>query len=517
MQGEKWLKHPNHHLRCVKAFTHPPLILLFYKEFIVVDLESLASSNKGSCPQITMTTMLSLLSSLSVCLLILFHLLLHAQAYQSQCQLQKIDALEPLVKKSSEAGDTEIWDENNEQFECAGVVVIRHTIQPKGLLLPHYHNAPKLTYIVQGWGMYGAAIPGCPETYQSSQQQSPHEQGQSQEQSYKQGDKHQKVRLVRQGDIVATPVGILHWFYNDGQTPLVLVLILDTSNNENQLDDYPKTFYLGGNPQQQRQQGNQSYQLEFFAKNILGAFGDSMLSEALGVRPETARKLKGENDDRGNIVRVENGLQVIRPTRMQEEEQEKEEQQGRPNGLEESICNAKLRINIDNPSQADVYNPQGGRINRINSRNLPILRTFKLNAERGKLYQNALMVLHWNLNAHSVIYATGGSAHVQIVGNYQHPIFDGQLHKGQLLLVPQNFAVVKRAGDQGFEWISFKTNDVATINAMTGMNSALRAMPEEVLMIAFRISREEARRLKYNREEDELFPPRSESQQSAIA
>ncbi|KAF5178976.1 12S seed storage globulin, partial [Thalictrum thalictroides] len=171
---------------------------------------------------------LSLLFSLSVCFLLLFHaqaLIRHqsqGQGKYQQCQLHNIDALEPTRKIQSEAGVTEHWDDNNEQLDCAGVSVTRR-------------------------GIHGAVIPGCPETYQSSrqseQQQSQQEQGQSQQeqaqsqQSYRHGDRHQKVRPLKQGDLVAIPVGVANWFYNDGDTQLVLVSLLDTSNNENQLDD----------------------------------------------------------------------------------------------------------------------------------------------------------------------------------------------------------------------------------------------------------------------------------------
>ena len=72
------------------------------------------------------------------------------RSQRSECQIDRINALEPARKIRSEAGVTEIWDENDEQFQCAGVVVIRHTINNRGLLLPAYSNAPKLIYVEQG-------------------------------------------------------------------------------------------------------------------------------------------------------------------------------------------------------------------------------------------------------------------------------------------------------------------------------------------------------------------------------
>lgn len=50
----------------------------------------------------------------------------------------------------SEAGITDYFDEDNEQFRCAGVSAIRRVIEPNGLLLPSFSNAPRLIYIVKG-------------------------------------------------------------------------------------------------------------------------------------------------------------------------------------------------------------------------------------------------------------------------------------------------------------------------------------------------------------------------------
>ncbi|MCL7044410.1 hypothetical protein MKW94_024757 [Papaver nudicaule] len=69
---------------------------------------------------------------------------------QSQCRIENINAQEPNRRVESEAGVTEFWDQNNEQFECAGVAPARYIIQPNGLLLPFFVNAPRLVYIVQG-------------------------------------------------------------------------------------------------------------------------------------------------------------------------------------------------------------------------------------------------------------------------------------------------------------------------------------------------------------------------------
>ncbi|XP_041004554.1 11S globulin seed storage protein Jug r 4 [Juglans microcarpa x Juglans regia] len=465
-----------------------------------------------------------------------------------QCQLNRLAALEPTNRIEAEAGVIESWDPNNQQFQCAGVAVVRRTIEPNGLLLPQYSNAPQLVYIARGRGITGVLLPGCPETFEESQRQS--QQGQSRE---FQQDRHQKIRHFREGDIIAFPAGVAHWSYNDGSNPVVAISLLDTNNNANQLDQNPRNFYLAGNPddefrpqgqqeyeqhrrQQQRQQrpGEHGQQQRDLGNNVFSGFDADFLADAFNVDTETARRLQSENDHRRSIVRVEGRqLQVIRP-RWSREEQEREERKEREreresererrqsrrggrddNGLEETICTLRLRENIGDPSRADIYTEEAGRISTVNSHTLPVLRWLQLSAERGALYSDALYVPHWNLNAHSVVYALRGRAEVQVVDNFGQTVFDDELREGQLLTIPQNFAVVKRARNEGFEWVSFKTNENAMVSPLAGPTSAIRALPEEVLANAFQIPREDARRLKFNRQESTLVRSRPSSSRSS--
>lgn len=117
------------------------------------------------------------------------------------------------------------------------------------------------------------------------------------------------------------------------------------------------------------------------------------------------------------------------------------------------------------------------------------------------------MAPHWSTNAHSLMYVIRGRARIQVAGSEGRLVFDEEVNKGQLLVVPQNFVVVKRAGEEGFEWVAFKTNDNAMSSQLAGRLSALRGMPEEVLMNAYGISRRDAKNLKYSREEVKLFSP----------
>lgn len=87
-----------------------------------------------------------------------------------------------------------------------------------------------------GRGITATIFPGCPETFQSFQQQYElqREEGGSQRQLFR--DEHQKVHRFREGDVIALPAGVVNWCYNDGDTPVIAITVFDTSNSANQLD-----------------------------------------------------------------------------------------------------------------------------------------------------------------------------------------------------------------------------------------------------------------------------------------
>jgi hypothetical protein len=163
------------------------------------------------------------------------------------------------------------------------------------------------------------------------------------------------------------------------------------------------------------------------SQNIFRGFNFQLLGEALGISEHTSQRLSNQNDQRGEIIRVNRALQFLQPIVAQQQEQESyphiqleqpealqsqvgQSQIGQPqtwqpqveqstsgswNGLEENFCDHKPTQNIENPSRADTYNPRAGRITRLNSQKFPILNTIQMSATRVNLYQ-VLMMLHFN-------------------------------------------------------------------------------------------------------------------------
>ncbi|TYJ21298.1 hypothetical protein E1A91_A08G055800v1 [Gossypium mustelinum] len=483
-----------------------------------------------------------------------------SQQFQNECQINRLHAFAPQTRIRSEAGTTEWWNPNSQQLRCAGVSVMRQTIEPNGLVLPSFTNAPQLLYIVQGRGIQGIVMPGCAETFQDSQQWQHQSRGRFQ-------DQHQKIRRFRQGDIIALPQGVVHWSYNDGNERVVTINLLDTGNSANQLDNIPRRFHLAGNPEEEQRQlrrlaqqmqgrserGEESeeeggegegeeeeednpsrhsrHQEEEQGRessscnNLLCAFDRNFLAQAFNVDQDVIRKIQRVRGNRGTIIRVRDRLQVVTPPRMEEEEREERQQEQRyrrtrggsqDNGLEETFCSMRIKENLADPERADIFNPQAGRISTLNRFNLPILQQLELSAERGVLYNRAGLIPQWNVNAHKILYMLRGRARVQVVNHNGDAVFDDNVEQGQLLTVPQNFAFMKQAGNEGAEWISFFTNSEATNTPMAGSVSFMRALPEEVVAASYQVSREDARRIKFNNKNTFFFTP-SQSERRADA
>ncbi|KAK9055712.1 hypothetical protein SSX86_026797 [Deinandra increscens subsp. villosa] len=448
------------------------------------------------------------------------------------CNLQQLTSTQPAQRLEFEGGSIETWDENDEQFRCLGVAPSRKTIQPNSLSLPSFHPFPRLVFIEQGEGIIGLQIPGCAEMFdtgvdqQQMQQRQPRrmrEQGQQGEQEIS-GDVHQKVHRFRQGDIIAIPAGALHWTYNDGNQEVVAIIVDDINNPANQLDFQPRIFHLAGGISSQHVQGQQGgrrrsdpsrrgQQGSLNVENIYAGFDTDLLAEAFNSDPQIIRALQ-QSSDRGLIVRVQQPMEFVTPEEEQDQSRQRQRRSGggpASNGIEEKICSSKIFYNLDNQREADIFSRQAGKLNLVNEHKLPILSYMDMSAEKGHLQQNALLSPHWEINGHTVVYVLRGEAQVEVVSNNGEPVLNEQVSRGDIFVVPQFFATTARAGQNGFEWVAFKTNKSPMKSPVAGYTSVFRAMPLEVITNAYDVSPSQAQSLKINRESESLLfsPQRS--------
>ncbi|KAL9318618.1 hypothetical protein ACSQ67_015135 [Phaseolus vulgaris] len=584
------------------------------------------------------------LSLLSLCLLLFAPACLGTTNLFNRCRINSLNALKPDHRVESNGGLIETWSSTHRELECAGVTFSRRTIYRNGLHMPSYSPYPQMIIAVQGKGALGLAIPGCPQTYEEAVDESTSSQ--------KPSDCHQKILQFSEGHVLLIPPGVPYWTYNTGHESLIIVSLLYTSNDYNQLDQSPREFYLAGNPDIEHPEAiKEQKQVEEEGSNVLGGFGKRFLARSLDIDEDIAKKLVSPEDEMKQIVKLKDGLSVISPKwqglqdededdkeededesqgkrvhkkeekeveplphgkrvhkkeekeveplpphgkrvhkeeekeveplpprkhvhkeeekeveplphrkhlRKEEEEEkprarrtrgptpspggeghrvvEEEEEYDEPvrhktrhekswkedqpaeevvekgeaheewetkqskdknrgsNGIEETLCTLKLQHNIARASSADFFNPKAGRISNLNSLTLPVLQQLGLSAQYVVLYKNGIYSPHWNLNANSVIYVIRGQGQVRVVNSEGIAVFDDELKKGQLLVVPQNFMVAEEAGEQGFEYVVFKTNP----NAVTSyLKDTFRSFPAEVIAKIYKLSHSEVSELKF--------------------
>ncbi|KAL1313440.1 hypothetical protein HN51_040005 [Arachis hypogaea] len=423
------------------------------------------------------------------------------QAEENVCQFQRLNALRPDNRIDSEGGFIETWNPKSQEFRCAGATLSRCTLRRNALRRPYYSNAPQQIFIQQGSGYFGLIFPGCPATFE--------------EPNHRGSQRHQKVQRFKEGDLIAVPHGVAFWMYNDQDTDLVTLCFMHTDSFHNQLDYFPRKFNLAGKQEQeflqyQHQHGGPRSQ-EFSPRdhhegeggNIFSGFTPEFLSHAFQVDREIVQNLRGENEreEQGPIVTVRGALRILSP------EREEFDGRGMGNGIQETICTATVKKNLQGLTTEFSYNPQAGILRNVNDLRLPILNWLGLSAEYGKLYRNAMIVPHYNLNANSIIYGLNGRAHVQVVDCNGNRVFDEELQEGHVLVLPQNFAVAVRSQSENFEYVAFKTNSRPSMANLAGENSIVWNLPEEVVANSYGLPREQARQLKNNNPFKFLVPP----------
>ncbi|RLM98351.1 glutelin type-B 5-like [Panicum miliaceum] len=128
---------------------------------------------------------------------------------------------------------------------------------------------------------------------------------------------------------------------------------------------------------------------------------------------------------------------------------------------------------------------------------LPILNSLQVSVERGTLSQDvAVPPLYYTAGAQSVVYAVRGSARLQLVDNIGAAVFDGELRRGQLLVVPEFFVVLTEAGKDGVEYIAFRNDASPVTSRIAGPGSVLRGLPVGVIAASYNVPAKDAMKLK---------------------
>ncbi|XVF38465.1 hypothetical protein REPUB_Repub20aG0104800 [Reevesia pubescens] len=277
------------------------------------------------------------------------------------------------------------------------------------------------------------------------------------------------VQRLHVGDLFVLPAEVAGWIYNDGESDLVMVSISD------ELKQKFKRFLLAGNPQGQNSQHDRQSNDKFF----LSSLDEETLAVSFGIDPKLAKKLQN----------------------FQEEEKRETElgKQGELHDSEESFWSMKLKHPTYSLFAEATYFP-GGCLTIVNGLNLPILKFIQLSALREFFSKNAIHPSEKVYHEPIIMYITKGSGRIQLMGESGETIFDKWVEKGQILTIPKNVSMVKKAGNNGFEVVGFiknakPLNNITCISHIARHVSAIRSLPEDVLRYSYGISKDEAMRL----------------------
>uniref|UniRef100_A0A5B7A946 Putative glutelin type-A 3 n=1 Tax=Davidia involucrata TaxID=16924 RepID=A0A5B7A946_DAVIN len=120
----------------------------------------------------------------------------------------------------------------------------RITLQPWGFALPHYSDCSKIGYVIQGACMVGMVSPNSSE---------------------------EKTLMIKKGDAIPVPVGAVSWWFNGGDSDVVIVFLGETLNAY-----IPASF---------------TYFLMTGTLGMLGGFSTEFISRACNLSENEAIKL----------------------------------------------------------------------------------------------------------------------------------------------------------------------------------------------------------------------------------
>ncbi|XP_057466192.1 cocosin 1-like [Actinidia eriantha] len=168
-------------------------------------------------------------------------------------------------KKVFEGDGGSYWSWSSSKFPLlseAKVGAGRLLLHPRGFALPHYADSSKIGYVVQGSCTVGMVFPNTSK---------------------------EKVVTIKQGDAIPVGVGVVSWWFNGGDSDLVIVFVGETSEAH-----VPGEF---------------TYFLLTGAMGVLKGFSTEFITRAYNLNKEEASKLVTSQTG-ALIIKLEEGISI---------------------------------------------------------------------------------------------------------------------------------------------------------------------------------------------------------------
>ncbi|XP_059596942.1 glutelin type-A 3-like isoform X1 [Vitis vinifera] len=298
----------------------------------------------------------------------------------------------------------------------------RLVLQPRGFALPHYADSNRIGYVLQGsCGVVGMVSPNASQ---------------------------EVVLRLKKGDIIPVPSGAVSWWYNDGDSELIIVFLGETSK-----------AYVPG---------EFTYFLLTGTQGILGGFSTEFNSRAYDINNEEAKKL-AKSQSGVLIIKLPEGHKMPHPCKNSTD---------------------KLVFNID-AALPDIHVQNAGLLTALTAKKFPFLGEVGLSATLVKLDANAMSSpMYAGDSSVQVIYVAKGSGRIQVVGINGERALDAKVKAGHLLLVPRFFVASAIADGEGLEYFSLITATEPIFGEFTGKTSVWGALSPHVLQASLNVAPE---------------------------
>ncbi|RWW23075.1 hypothetical protein GW17_00012684 [Ensete ventricosum] len=361
-----------------------------------------------------------------------------------------VDLTPRLSKRSygGDGGEYYTWcSEELPMLRAASIGAGKLALGKRGMALPSYSDSAKVAYVLQGIPRSGTCGIVLPEATK------------------------EKVIAIKKGDAVALPFGVMTWWFNPGDTELVVLFLGDTSKGHKagQFTNFPITGPNG----------------------IFTGFTTEFVGRAWDLTEDEAEKLVHRQTSAG-IVKVKDGQDMPEPSAQDRE------------GMALNCEEAPLDVDIKN----------GGCVVVLNTKNLPLVGEVGLGADLVRLNGHAMCSPGFSCDsAFQVTYVVRGSGRVQVVGVDGKRVLETKVQGGCLFIVPRFFVVSKIADAEGMEWFSIITTPNPVFTHLAGRTSVWKAMSAEVLQASFDTTPDMEKLFRSKRTSDEIFfpPPSSAS------
>lgn len=296
-------------------------------------------------------------------------------------------------------------------------------LKPCGFALPHYSDSSKVGYVIQGTcGIVGMVLPNAPA---------------------------EKVLKIKKGDTIPVPSGVVSWWYNGGDSELIVVFLGETSK-----------AYVPG---------EFTYFLLTGAQGILSGFSTEFVSKAYDMNEDEANAV-AKSQTGVLIVKLEEGTSMPCPVSGEN--------------------NNKMTYNIDR-EVPDIDVAKAGAFTMLTPTKFPFLGEVGLSANHETLCPNAICTpIYTTDSTFQVTYVVGGSGRIQIVGIKGERILDTKVTAGHLFVVPRFFAVSKVADEEGLECFSIVTSSQPVFAEFGGALSVWKALSPSILQVSLNLNAE---------------------------